>query len=115
MLARVVPVAGMVLARIVDQYERGLQQGRTNTIGTERVLAIALEQHVIGVQASLSILTSSEMIATDDLTAFHTRAKEVQINTRTSTIVLVGRDGQQMVNHAVPFGRPGPPTPCRKF
>lgn len=103
----------MVIALIVDHYQRDLQQSRTNTIGTARALAVALDQHVIGVQASLTALASSELIASGDFAAFHARAKVVQINNRASTIVLVRRDGQQMVNTAVPFGQslPGNSVP----
>ena len=103
-LACVVPAAGMVIALIIDQYQRDLQQSRINTIGTARALAFALDQHVIGVQASLAALASSELIARSDFAAFHARAKDVQINNQASTIVLVRRDGQQIVNTAVPFG-----------
>ena len=104
-LACVVPAAGMVIALIVDHYQRDLQQSRTNTIGTARAMAVALDQHVISVQAALSVLSSSELIAKGDLAAFHTRAKDLKINNQASTIVLVRRDGQQIVNTSVPFGQ----------
>lgn len=108
-LACVVPAAGMVIALIFAHYRQDLQQSQINTIGTARALAAALDQQVIGVQASLTTLATSELIASGDLAGFHTRAKGVQINYRVATIVLVRHDGQQLVNTSVPFGSPLPP------
>lgn len=107
-LACVVPAAAMVITLIIGRYQQDLQQSRTNTIGAARALAVALDQHVIGVQASLAALASSELIASVDFAAFHARAKDVQIHNRASTNVLVRRDGQQRVNTAVPLGKPLP-------
>ena len=109
-LACVVPAAGMVIALIIDHYQRDLQQSRINTIGTARALAVAVDQHVIGVQATLTALASSDLIASGDFATFHSYAKDVQINNRAATIMLVQKDGHQLINTAVPYGQSLPST-----
>lgn len=107
-LACVMPAAAMAFGLIFYFYERELTQVQAGAISTARALAAALDQHVIGAQASIATLASSELLHEGNLAGFDKRARAVKINEQAANVVLVDMSGHQLVNTAVPFGRPLP-------
>ncbi|MGA8785051.1 MAG: PAS domain-containing sensor histidine kinase, partial [Polaromonas sp.] len=95
-LACVMPAAAMAFGLIFYFYERELTQVQAGAISTARALAAALDQHVIGAQASIATLASSELLHEGNLAAFDKRARAVKINEQAANVVLVDMSGHQL-------------------
>ena len=98
----------MAISLIYYSYTHDLAQLKSNTISTARALDSAIDQHVIGVQAAVATLATSELLYAGNLAEFDKRARAVTINERAATFVLEDASGQKLVNTALPFGSPLP-------
>jgi PAS domain S-box-containing protein len=107
-LACVLPAAIMVGSLIAYQYQREQAQFRSNAITTARTMAFAVDQRLLVTQAGLSALATSRSLRNRDFSSFYDEAKATVPDLNAENIVLLGPDGEMMLNTLKPFGTPMP-------
>lgn len=107
-LACVLPAAIMVGSLIAYQYQRERAQIRSNAITTARTMAFAVDQRLLVVKAGLSALATSRSLRSSDYSSFYDEAKATIPDLNAENIVLLGPDGEMILNTLKPFGTPMP-------
>lgn len=74
---------------------------------TTRSLSEAVDREVAGMVVTLRILSTSSSLQEGDLAAFHARTRVALLGTG-AFLLLVGEDGQQLLNTRVDYGTPLP-------
>ena len=93
----------------IYQYREGRAQLEESTLHTARLLVQAVDSHLSRVQAVGQTLATSEALARRDLASFHRKAREVvALKGMTPNVVLRNREGEQLVNAMVDYGKPLP-------
>jgi signal transduction histidine kinase/CheY-like chemotaxis protein len=102
-------LAGTLLLYEVYQSEKAqLEQG---TMQTARALSLAVDKDLAGIMGKLQILATSPSVQTGDLEAFQHQAQDVlSKGTLAEAIVLIDRNGQQVMNTLRPYGAALPKT-----
>jgi PAS domain S-box-containing protein len=107
-------VAGAVLL-FSHQYQEGRVQQQRNTLQTARALMLAVDSHLLRVQAIGEALAAEDSLVKGDLARFHAQARKVMQNSGlAANIVLRGKNEQLVVNALIDFGQPLPVQPTRE-
>ena len=112
-LAAIVPVVvfATVVVILLWRHDRDATEARLRN--TARALALAVDREAMSTVTTLNALASSEHLDRPDLRAFHAtarRALESQRGAGWLTVLLISRDGDQILDAARPFGAPLPRT-----
>jgi signal transduction histidine kinase/ActR/RegA family two-component response regulator len=107
-VACIVPAWAADTFLIFSSYQRERADVERDTAATARALAQAVDRELTGAQAALAMLATSPSLRKADLAAFYTQAQEGIENFPGNNIVLLGRDGNQLINTFRPFGAPLP-------
>ena len=110
MLACVLPAAIMVGSLIAYQYQRERAQFRSNAITTARTMVFAVDQRLLVTKAGLTALATSRSLRNRDFSSFYDEAKATVPDLNAENIVLLGPDGEMILNTLKPFGTPMPPN-----
>jgi hypothetical protein len=94
--------------RIADTQ---FDQVRNNLMTEARVLSIGVDREIIGEIERLQALAASPSLRHRDFAEFQRQAEASLALRQSGNIVLDNRSMQQLVNTAVPFGKPLPKTP----
>ena len=78
------------------------------TLSTARALMSVVDAQFAAAEISMYALSSSAALKNGDMPAFHEQAKEVLRRHNANNIVLIDASGQQIMNTAVPLGKPLP-------
>lgn len=95
---------------IFDEYRVRHAQLANETVTTARALVSALDLELATIESGLQVLAVSPQLATNDLTAFHSHAKEALPSQKALNYVLVDAQGRQALNTLRPFGDKLPVT-----
>ncbi len=107
-LACILPAAIMVGGLIAFQYQQERESLTDDAIGEARTLAFAVDQRLLIVKAGLTALATSRSLRAGDLSSFYEEAKATVPELNAENIVLLGPDGQMILNTLKPFGTPLP-------
>ncbi|HCY64126.1 MAG TPA: hypothetical protein DHV59_15155 [Oxalobacteraceae bacterium] len=89
------------------KYHSDRTQLSKDTTQTARALMQAVDYHVLRGLAIAQALSTDGSLAANDFAAFHQRAREaIALSGLGTNIVLRDRDGRQLLNTAVDFGKP---------
>lgn len=108
MLACVVPAALMVGGLIAYEYQRERAQLTAGAIAMARTLVFAVDQRLLVTRAGLTALATSPSLRTPNLASFYDEATETVPDVSAENIVLLGSDGEMLLNTLKPFGTPLP-------
>jgi diguanylate cyclase (GGDEF)-like protein len=105
------------MAVVLISYSYEHERGRLvrDSIATARALTSAMDRDLAGVQSALYALATSPHLASGDLRAFHSQAKEVLPNLIANNIVLIDANGQHRINTLRSFGEPLPSASSRQL
>ncbi|HZX31968.1 MAG TPA: cache domain-containing protein, partial [Rhodocyclaceae bacterium] len=110
-LASLLPGLVGAITLFIYQYREGRAQLENSTLQSARALAHAVDSHLLKVQAVAQALAASDAFANNDLAHFHRQARRAIAEIGLSTnVVLRNRQGRQVLNTVVDFGKPLPPT-----
>jgi len=107
-VACILPAAIMVGSLIAYQYQREQAQFRSNAITTARTMVFAVDQRLLVVKAGLTALATSPSLRTRDYSSFYAEATATLPDLNAENIVLLGPDGEMILNTLKPFGSPLP-------
>jgi PAS domain S-box-containing protein len=107
-LACVVPAALMVGGLIASEYQRERAQLTAGAIAMARTLVFAVDQRLLVTKAGLTALATSPSLRTPDLANFYEEATATVPDLNAENIVLLGTDGEMLLNTLKPFGTPMP-------
>ncbi len=106
-LAALLPVilfSGLVVVLLAKQQQANVERGLRETC---RALALAVDEHVRSVVASLETLATSALLDRGDLRAFHRRAsRTVPTQDGWIGVGLIDPSGRIVLNTLVPYGTP---------
>ncbi|TQK04773.1 hypothetical protein FBX97_3735 [Herbaspirillum sp. SJZ107] len=106
--ACMVPAAGAVVVLFLYSYQRERAGIERATLDVTRALTQAIDRELASAQGAMQALATSPNLDHADLHAFYGQATEVLHDRPGNTLLLVGRDGRQVVNTHVPYGAPLP-------
>ena len=110
-LVGVVPFLGFNLGSSYLNYRQDRIEAERRMLDIARGIALAIEGELRSRVAVLEVLALSGALARDDLVAFRAKANAVRARQEPGThILLLRRDGQQLLNTALP---PGASLPVR--
>lgn len=93
----------------ISEYRKGRSEQEQATIQTSRALMQAIDSHLLRVQAVAETLATSDTLSRRDFARFHRQAREALARSELgTTAVLWDETGKQVLNTAVPWGRPLP-------
>jgi diguanylate cyclase (GGDEF)-like protein len=104
----------MAVALISYNYQLERARLARDSIATARALTSAMDRELAGVQSALFALATSPHLASNDLRAFHSQAKEVLPNLIATSVLLIDASGQQQINTLRPFGEQLPVNASRQ-
>jgi len=113
-LACVIPASFMAVVLISYNYQLERERLVRDSIATARALTSAMDRELAGLQSALFALATSPHLASNDLRAFHSQAKEVLPNLIATSVLLIDASGQQQINTLRPFGEPLPVNASRQ-
>ncbi|MBV8537927.1 MAG: response regulator [Alphaproteobacteria bacterium] len=98
------PVMALDLLLLVQSYERERADMAQGAVETSRALMQVVDADLAGTQAMLQALATAPELEAGDLPAFYAVAQTAARNRPGSNVVLLDRDGQQLLNTLRPFG-----------
>ncbi|MEO8653460.1 MAG: ATP-binding protein [Ramlibacter sp.] len=107
-LASILPAAIMVGGLIAFQYRQEREFLTADAIGEAKTLAFAVDQRLLVVKAGLTALATSRSLRAADFSSFYEEAKATVPELNSENIVLLGPDGEMILNTLKPFGSPLP-------
>lgn len=107
-LASILPAAIMVGGLIAFQYQQEQEFLTAEAIGTARTLVFAIDQRLLVAKAGLTALATSRSLRSGDFSSFYMEAKATVPELNAENIVLLGPDGEMILNTLKPFGSPMP-------
>lgn len=91
----------------LHQYREGRAQQEKDTLQTVRALVQAMDNHLLRGLAVAQALSTADSLAQHDLQRFHQRAQAlVSLSGLGTNVVLRDAAGRQLLNTALPYGRP---------
>jgi PAS domain S-box-containing protein len=110
--ACMVPAAAAVVALFLYSYQRERAGIERATLDVTRALTQAIDRELASAQGAMQALATSPNLDQADLDtglrSFYGQAIEVLHDRPGNVLLLVGRDGRQVVNTHVPYGAPLP-------
>jgi PAS domain S-box-containing protein len=106
--ACMVPAAVAVVALFLYSYQRERAGIERATLDVTRALTQAIDRELASAQGAMQALATSPNLDHADLRAFYGQAIEVLHERPGNILLLVARDGRQVVNTHVPYGAPLP-------
>jgi diguanylate cyclase (GGDEF)-like protein/PAS domain S-box-containing protein len=92
-----------------QQYREGRARLERDILQTARALVQAVDNQIFQVEALAQGLATSGFLAEGDLARFHKQARQTLAQARLATsVVLIDRSGQQVLNTLKEFGEPLP-------
>jgi signal transduction histidine kinase len=107
-LVAIVPASLAATLLIVHSYERQRASIEQRTLETARALAQTVDRELLRGQAALQVLSTSSLLATGDMPAFHRQVRDAMEFMPGNAIALNDVSGQQLLNTLLPFGEPLP-------
>lgn len=89
--------------------DAGHQASLDSLQSTARNISLVVDRELASSEAALYVLADSQYLKKGDLKAFYAMAATVDRNQDGWTILL-DENGQQLINRAVPYGKPLPPS-----
>ncbi len=108
--ACITPALVVASVAVYESYVIQKERIFRDTIFLARNLTAILDRELTGVEAGLQMLASSPDLVAGDFAGFHRRARELVRFQIIDSYVLTDKDGRQLVNTSVPFGRDLPPS-----
>ena len=93
---------------LVYHYQRARDQQIIDAVSTARLITNSVDFQLSTVQTTLEVLATSSYLQNLDVAAFYAQATEVQTRSLINNIVFIAPSGQQLVNTALPLGKPLP-------
>ena len=107
-----VPCIAVIGYLVIENHERERRDVEAANIAVARALVQAIDREFASAEAALHALGSSNNIADGNHERFYQRAQQVLPHLPGSSIVLIDRTGQQLINTALAFGAPLPRIPA---
>jgi diguanylate cyclase (GGDEF)-like protein len=108
-LACLLPGIFAVTVLFAREYLNGRAQLERDTIATARAMVQSVDTQLFRAKTAGQVLSTSAVLARNDLEGFHRWAREVIATTRVGmNFVLTNESGQQVVNTLREFGEPLP-------
>ena len=101
--AALIPVAVGCLAALQTLLNAERSAAQRSMTETARAASLTVDRTLSNAETTLRVLSQSGLLRRSDLAAFHARASAVGIVGQ-FWIVVLDREGRQLVNTAVPFG-----------
>jgi signal transduction histidine kinase len=99
----------------LDSYQRRRAGAEETLLAAARSLSRSVEAEIAAAEAAMRVLATSSHLEKGDYEGFHRRADALLPQTPGLNIVLLGRDGAQILNTLKPFGAKLPNQPGAFF
>lgn len=110
-ICSVLPVVVMATFVIWTYYQQQQIQVSSDAIARVRAVSSAIDREFDSLQASLTALTTSPLLAKNDLAEFHAHTVLALADIDAESIELMDRSGQLLLSTNRPFGTPLPMVP----
>jgi PAS domain S-box-containing protein len=105
-LGCVLPIAGLALALVANEYQRERDQVEQTAVGTARALMAAVDDRFEGMENSLEGLANSPALTIGDLGQLFEEAQVFSRTQHVQGVLLVDANGMELVNTSTPRGQP---------